>query len=182
MVDRVKLSTFQELESALRIDEYALNDVCREQPTLFYRVSREVAMAVSRRDAAKTELEKVEAQLTLDLRDQARDAESKITVDEIKARVRENGAYLDAVARLSQCQEDYASWQVLKEAYQQRSYALNHLVDLWLGNYYGNIERRETRDTESPRERDERERRRAAYDDERSRNRFENDVYPKRGR
>jgi hypothetical protein len=145
-MDRVKLTPLEELSSALRIDEYALNDECREQPTLFYRVSREVAMAVSRRDAAETALKKVEAQLSLDLRDSSRDDGTKITVDEVKARVREDGRYLDASARLAARQEEHGEWMALKEAYQQRSYALNHLVDLYLGNYYGNIERRESSD------------------------------------
>lgn len=151
MVDRLQPDkpsalrlTLDQLEGDLKIDEYALNDVCREHPTLFYRVARELAFAISRRDAAKVELERTEGQITLSMRDQARDVGEKTTVDEIKARVRESNQYMTAAERLAMRQMEVGEWSALKEAFSQRSYALNHMVDLYLANYYGNIERRES--------------------------------------
>lgn len=144
-----------DLEASLQIDENALEDVCREQTTLLYRVARELSIAISRRDAAKQDLEYIEARVALELREQVRTGE-KITADEVKARVKVHPDYLAAVEELTKTQNMIGEWAPLKEAYQQRSYMLNHLVDLYLSNYYGNIERREgdvrTRDATVARE------------------------------
>jgi hypothetical protein len=66
-------------------------------------------------------------------------------------------------------QEQVGEWAALKEGYDQRSYALNHMVDLYLANYYGNIERRESseerdRNADRARERLDAMRRAAPYD------------------
>jgi hypothetical protein len=176
MVDRLQPDkpagsrrTLDQLEADLKIDEYALNDVCREHPTLLYRVARELTFAISRRDAAKVELKKIEGRMTLSMRGQARDDGEKITVDEIKALVWDSKQYVAAADQLAMRQEQVGEWAALKEGYDQRSYALNHMVDLYLANYYGNIERRESseerdRNADRARERLDAMRRAAPYD------------------
>lgn len=143
------VNTFQRLEAAIKIDEYDLAVVCRDQPTLFHQVSREVAYSISRRDLAKQNLDRVEAQLILDYRGDAKRSETKMVADEVKASIKLDSAYLEAQEKLAKSNEVLLDWQALKDAYLQRSYALNHMVDLYLANYYGNIERRETGDMRS---------------------------------
>src|SRR5262245_4124574 len=136
--------TFQRLEAAIKIDQYDLNGVCRDQPVLFHQVARELAYAISRRDAAKQDLDRAEAELTINYREEAKRAETKMTADEVKSAIRLDGLYSEKQDRLRKASDAVLDWQGLKEAYLQRSYALNHMVDLYLANYYGNIERRET--------------------------------------
>lgn len=136
--------TFQRLEAAIQIDQYELASVCRDQPTLFHQVSRELAYAISRRDAAKQDLDRTEAELTVNYREEAKRADAKITADEVKAAIKLDGLYSEMQDKLRKATNAVLDWQALKEAYLQRSYALNHMVDLYLANYYGNIERRET--------------------------------------
>lgn len=147
MVDRLRTSStspLQELEEALRIDENALEDVAREHSSIFYRVAREVALVISRRDATKAELERIEGQITLSMREQAREEGEKTTVDEIKARMRDDREYVACTSRLAMRQEEVGAWMALKESYVQRSYMIKAMVDLYLARYYSTTERRES--------------------------------------
>lgn len=148
MVDRLKptMSLLEELERELRIDDNVLEDVCREHPVLLYRVGKQVALVVSRRDAAKLDLKRVEAQTSIYMREVAK-SDKKMTIDEAKARLQEDPEYLAAVEKLQRWQDEVGSWSALQDAFAQRSYALNHLVDLYLARVGGSyIERRENSD------------------------------------
>lgn len=133
---------YQELEASLQIDEHALNEAIEEQPNLFYRISRELALLESQRDAAKQALMDEEAKVDTRLRFLARKSETarkqdKLTEGEIKAQTRLNpdvGRALQVYLALSQ---QVGLYEALKESYKQRSYALGHLVELYIAGYYG---------------------------------------------
>lgn len=126
----------RELEDALVIDEHALDEALREQPQLFYRISRAYALEISRRDAAKQALQDEEASVELDFRDDARERERKITEGEVKAHVQTDGRVVAARDRLARLSESVGKLSALKEAFQQRSYALKDLAGLYIANYY----------------------------------------------
>lgn len=128
---------FRELEDALRIDEHALEEALRDQPPLFYRVGSAYALEVSRRDAAKQALQDAEAAESLRVREEAREAEQKITEGEVAAKVQTSARVAAARARLQQLSESAGRLAALKEAFQQRSYALKDLAGLYVANYYG---------------------------------------------
>lgn len=127
---------FRELEQALCIDEYALEQALREQPQLFYRVGAAYAMEISRRDAAKQALQDAEAESDLGVRRVAQEEERKITEGEVRAMVQIDGGVVRARARLNQLSESVGRLAALKEAFQQRSYALKDLAGLYVANYY----------------------------------------------
>lgn len=126
----------RELEEALRIDEHALEEALRDQPSLFYRVSSAYAMEISRRDAAKQALQDVEAEADLGVRREAQAEERKITEGEVRAMVQIDGGVVRARARFNQLVETVGRLGALKEAFQQRSYALKDLAGLYVANYY----------------------------------------------
>ena len=126
----------RELEAALRIDEYALEKALRDQPVMFYRVANAYALEISRRDAAKQALQDMEAEIDLDVRDRARKGDQKITEGEIRATVQIDGRVAQAQAALARRNEGVARLTALKEAFQQRSYALKDLAGLYAANYY----------------------------------------------
>lgn len=145
----------QELELALGIDEHALEEALRSQPETFYRVSKALALVISRRDAAKQALSDAEASADLAVRDESREEESraardaaksgkdktgaskiKLTEGEVKARVQLDPAVVDARDVFAQLSEEVGKLSALKEAFQQRSYALKDLCGLYIANYY----------------------------------------------
>lgn len=126
----------REFASMLRIDEHALDDALKHQPDTFYRVSRRLALVISQRDQAKSELAEVEADVERALRRDADTAGDKITVAEINAAVRVDKAVKAAQARLHALNLAVGKWAALKEAFVQRSYAIKDLVGLSLANYY----------------------------------------------
>lgn len=136
-----------DLEALLAIDENGLEEALRDQPTLFYRISKAYALEVSRRDAAKQALADAEARADLDIRDEAREDEAtarrnkdeskiKLTESEVKARVALDGNVVRARDALASRSETLARLTALREAYQQRSYALKDLASLYIANYY----------------------------------------------
>lgn len=126
----------RELEESLRIDEYALEAALREQPELFYRVASAYAMEISRRDAAKQALQDAESEADLGVRRDAQQEERKITEGEIRAMVQIDASVVKARARLNRLSESVGRLGSLKEAFQQRSYALKDLAGLYVANYY----------------------------------------------
>lgn len=146
---------FRELEDALRIDEHALEEALRDQPSLFYRVSSAYALQISRRDAAKQALADAEASADLTVREEARENDRKINEGEIRSTVQTEPDVMKARKRFSELSEAVGKLGALKEAFQQRSYALKDLAGLYIANYYtasehnaaGNVMRQQTADT-----------------------------------
>lgn len=138
-IDEDDQSLLNRLEKGLRIDEHALDEALMDQPDLLYDVSKHLALLISRRDAAKQELATVEAWVDGVLRRAAREQDSKSTEAEIKARLRVDSRVVEATEvylRLSHAAGQFAA---LKEAFQQRGYALKDLVALHLASYYGEV-------------------------------------------
>lgn len=145
----------RDLEDALRIDEHALEEALRDQPALFYRVSKAYALEVSRRDAAKQALADAEAEADLAFREEARAEEQyaaerasktkgreggqskiKLTEGEVRAKVQTDKNVVRARDRLTERAEIVGKLGALKDAFQQRSYALKDLAGLYIANYY----------------------------------------------
>lgn len=126
----------RELESCLAIDEHALDEALRAQPETFYRVSKALALEISRRDAAKQALQDAEFKADLVVRDRAEKQEKKITEGEVRARVSQEDDVVFAREELQRLSESVGKLTSLKEAFQQRSYALKDLVGLYIANYY----------------------------------------------
>jgi hypothetical protein len=125
-----------ELESGLRIDENNLNQALIEQPQVFYAVAKELAIQISRRDQAKQRLSEVEAEFDIDFREKARAEDRKVTEGQISSEKQLDGHVIAASKELSQISGIVGQLTALKDAYIQRNYALGHLTDLQLKNYY----------------------------------------------
>ena len=130
-----------DLRKCLRIDKNDLDNELIRQPELFYHASTSYALCVSQRDQAKLDLERAEAEADSKIRRAAvkDDKVKKITEAEIVARramapeVREaQDSYLSARAAVERA-------AALRDAYQQRGYAVKDLVNLYVSGYYGAV-------------------------------------------
>lgn len=128
------------LQKKLQIDEHALEKALKEHPDLVYNVGQMYALSISERDGSKLKLDEIIAEVDSEIREDAAAAEEKVTEKAVEGRVKAddrvkkaNQAFLDLKLKADQI-------GVLKEAYNQRSYALSKLVDLYISNYYSEIE------------------------------------------
>lgn len=133
----MKDKEYTELESALRIDPNALDEALMIQPEAFYRVAKEYALAVSRRDELHQTVSEIKAQQDISIRSRAKTKTDKITEKEIEAEVRKSKAVITATTEYLAAASEVNELAALKESYQQRAYALKDLVALHIANYYG---------------------------------------------
>ena len=126
----------QELEQDLTIDEHALEEALQSQAEAFYRVSKALAMEISRRDGAKQHLQTVEAQADLLIRAKAEEKSIKISVAEVDAHKRLDHDVVLASLEYMRFNDQVNKLIALKEAFQMRSYALKDLCALYIANYY----------------------------------------------
>jgi hypothetical protein len=128
-----------QLEKGLTIDEYALNEGVIAQPELFYKVSQQLASQTSLRDDAKHQLEVTEAEVDATIRLYHRKNEEKVTENEIKAKIASHRDVVSATKLFLQQNKRVGELAALKEAFNQRNFMLKGLIDLYIGNYYGNV-------------------------------------------
>lgn len=128
--------TFQQLEALLEIDPDDLDTACARHADLSYRVSKQLAMEQSLRDAAKQNLAEIEAKADLKVRKTFDDLDKKTTEGLIRSNVLLHHDVIAANEDLQKRNIGLLKWTALKEAYMQRSYMLKSLVDLAYMNYY----------------------------------------------
>lgn len=127
-------SLFAELRDALVIDKISLDDAWVEHPDLFYRVSEQLTLAIAQRDAKKLDLNNAIAELDEQIRREA--GERKITEKAIEQQISMTPRVIDLRDELGRLGGRVDKWLALKESYQQRSYALKALVELYNSNYF----------------------------------------------
>jgi hypothetical protein len=142
--------TLQEMQDELKIDKNDLDSELVNQPNLYFKVGKFYAEAMSVRDAAKLNRDKEQAELDRLVRQEAYDANEKITETQVLNRIKENPSYDVVQDRYAQLSKIAEVWLAMKESFQQRSYAIKDLCALWIANYYtdsvGNAERNQSRD------------------------------------
>lgn len=130
------MDDFAALETELRIDKNSLDDALVEQPDFYYRVSKAYSLLLSRRDAAKSRLEEVRAEADGQIRNAANKTAEKVTETSITNRVLLSDDVREAIERLAAAQSEMSKWLMLREAFEQRSYALKDLSALYSAGYF----------------------------------------------
>lgn len=138
----------QELKSKLRIDEHALEEAWRDQPDLFYQVASEQALALSIRDEVKQDLEELEAEVDIELRKDAATSGEKTTETQIQSNKKVDKRVKAMNDKFLEKRHLAERWKVLRDAYEQRSFALSRLVELYIANYYSSNENKKPLNTE----------------------------------
>jgi hypothetical protein len=126
-----------DLESALKINELALEQECRDQPSRLYKVSKRLALLLSQHDAAKKALKETESLAAATLREEAAAHEEKITETAITSLLPTDPEVMAAANRMHELKKQMGEYEALKEAFVDRSRALRNLVELYCANYYG---------------------------------------------
>lgn len=128
--------TLNELEQFLKINMSELDNDLIQQPELLRQVSEAYALAVSRRDAAKEELERVNAELYSTIRSQAEEEGRKITEKAIDSEITQSPEHQRAHREWLDRKLEADQWSALKDSFYQRSHMLRDLVSLFTSGYF----------------------------------------------
>ena len=134
-----KLESFR---AKLQIDEHSLEIELRDYPKFVDDIGQAHVLAISDRDAAKDDLDQIEAKADYEIRESAALADEKITNPEVESQKKLDPKVKAANKKFLELKLLAAQWGVLKEACEKRSYALSKLVDLYIANYYSEIEKK----------------------------------------
>lgn len=126
------MSTLEELRKDLAINSNHLDDCLTRQPELYYQVSQGYADAVAERDTIKLALEELQAKLDQDFRAEAARKEEKFTEAGLQQKLKTMPKVQDMQKDYLDARTEAEGWQVLKEAFQQRSFMLRELVALFI--------------------------------------------------
>lgn len=126
------------LESKLIIDRNDLDTALLEQCQLFYDVSTALVEATAERDATKEELERTYAKVSHEIRS-AHSGEKKPTEGLIDSQIRLDEQYQMVSNQYLVTVENAAMLMALKQAYEQRSYMLKEMVQLYMVGYFGDV-------------------------------------------
>lgn len=131
-----KTALLDALSAALVIDKHNLDEGWVEQPDIFWRVADALAQANYERDTYKGVRDSIIATVDVELRADAQAAGTKITETSLAKEVELDERVRDARVKYQGLCFAAERWQGLKEAFQQRSYALKDLSNLHIANYY----------------------------------------------
>ncbi len=140
--DRSVEQILTDLQPGLRINEHELDKECQRHPELFQAVADALTFALSRRDEAKAILAEVEAAVELDMRKQGgseKRRSEKPTNPEVAAMVCIDQRVRDAKRQHLRLAHEAARLAALKESFEQRSYQLKQMTQLYLASYFGDI-------------------------------------------
>ena len=135
--ETTKYPSLADLEKGLQIDEHALDDALLTHSDQFYRVSKQLTLLISQRDAADQEKKEIEARVDAQLRHDAEVTETKTTERQIESDKRRDKVVIKATEQLLELNKHVGQWQALKEAFLQRSYMLKAMCDLYVAGYFG---------------------------------------------
>ena len=143
----------EELKENLKFDKHDLDNELIHQPHLYFQVGEAYAQSISIRDEAKFNRDREYAEISRLVRREASEAGEKITEAQVDSRIKESPSYENCIERYRLLCENADIWLALKEAYQQRSYAIKDECGLWVAGYYsdsvGSTERNDARDRKS---------------------------------
>lgn len=126
---------YTHLEDRLEVDRYALDDELIAQPKTYLEVAKAVALAISRRDAAKVAIKRVEADADKRIRKRLEASGEKGTEAIVKRETDLDKAVQAAQDEYNRLCLAADEWIALKESWMMRSYALKDLVVLHQSAY-----------------------------------------------
>jgi hypothetical protein len=134
MVERI--SKIDQYKKSLAIDEDDLDRAVVEQPSLFFNVADELALAISERDGLKLELEEFTAEKYKQFRSEALATEEKFTETSLERKIT-----LDK--EIMSLQREYADKKLsvdrltaLRDSFRDRSKMLEQAVSLYCSKLY----------------------------------------------
>jgi len=125
-----------DLEKHILIDKNDLDDELVHQPEIYFHACEGYALAVSERDAAKLDQEKMAAQVSVDCREKLEADGKRATEALVSSCVLLDDRMIAAKQAYLAAKLEADLWSAQKDAYSQRGYMLRDLCGLYVANYY----------------------------------------------
>ena len=120
-----------QIEALLPIDKNRLDDALEVQAQMTYEITAEIIAASTRMVWCKEDLDKIDAEIYVSLRDG-----SKTTEGEIKANQLLDNRNKGAFASYQDAKRDHERWVSLLDAWRARGFSLTTLANLHSANYF----------------------------------------------
>lgn len=127
------------LEEQLKIDTDDLDTVIIEHVENYYNVQKQFRLALQERDKCKRDEKDTHANLQLELREILIEVHGKTTESMVNASIEIHEDYQKIKDSLLNADIEFNKWSTLKSSYEQKSYALSYLVDLYIAGYFGAV-------------------------------------------
>lgn len=152
-----KRKTLAYYRNRIPVDRHKLDTELPRHAELLGEVMREATFRKYEAEAAKDELDRIEAVQLLSLKRQKDDGSLKANVDELKAMITASKRVQRQKAVVREALKDAAAWQAMSDSYRHRGYALRELTELLIHEHMsdpgeiatGRSRRRTERKTES---------------------------------
>ena len=141
---------YDALRAGIRIERDVLDEELIRNAQDFHHAGEGFAVNKSRRDAALAKLERVKAEVYLDIRENMVADNEKITETKLEQKVLQEDDYKIAHRDYLAACRDADRWEALRNSYRQRADMLRSLVQLHTTGYFGELtgasERRDARE------------------------------------
>ena len=128
---------FHQLEKYVEVDKDDLDNEIINLSNHLYYVGKMVGQLISRMDEAKTTLEFIQSDLTLQLQESIERGSSKrLSPSVIKHKVRATPAYRAALEQLQTLRRRHRRWMNLQKAFDRKGKNLATLTRLYMSEYY----------------------------------------------
>ena len=127
---------YQAYKAKLQIDQSKLDTCIQQQATTYLAVQEEYTLAVSRRDEARDQLSRRDAELARDIRIDLTKRGEKTTEAIVNDCVMLSPAHIKASDHLAACKRSSDRWGALVGAFEQRLRMLRELVALYSAGYW----------------------------------------------
>lgn len=124
--------TLEQLKGMLRVDKHSLDDELEAQAQIAYSIAESASQATASLAALKEELDEVDAELQVELRDGA----GKKTVGEIAAEITLDRNHQKAFHDYQAAKRECELWNGMVEAWRARGFSLKTLADLHTAGYF----------------------------------------------
>lgn len=132
----VEEPSIDRLRAGLRIDRDDLDSEIATQADSYFRVAEACALAASRRDEAKADMEEESARAANRVRLEAASHDEKITEAQIKEQTSKDKNYLTYVQAFLKAKSEADLWVAMRESFDMRGKMLRELAQLHIAGYY----------------------------------------------
>lgn len=130
--DAMAPEMLDQLQEQLAIDRDDLDSSLADQPNLYFHVADVYSRALADREKAQSELSKMKAKIDNEIRYRIAEEGVKRTEGSIEKEMKGDERYHEARAEWEDRAALAERWGALKESYQQRSFMLRELVQLYI--------------------------------------------------
>ena len=129
-----------EARELLMIDKHSLDIECQTQADIFFNVSENAVLVVSKRDAAKEFMSQEDARVANSIRIHAEKAGEKLTEAKLQQMITTHPDHIQVTSDYMKAKLEADNWNILKESFLMKASMLKELCALYINKYYSDIE------------------------------------------